>query len=361
MRRSPFLRTRYEQQLRLAPTRAKQLALLALAVAYFVVPSILGESFWLTVLNFAGITAIGAVGLNLLTGYTGQVSLGHAAFLGIGAYTAGYLGVTRGYDLYVWLPAAAVLGALVGGVVGLVALRLRGNYLAIVTVGLVFLMQHVFRNWDTVTGGTRGLSAVRDDGGSAAAIGGLDFGRLEVFGQTYTLDQGFFFLIWGVLFLSLLVAKNVVRTNPGRAMQAVRDRDVAAEVVGVSLFRTKVGAFALASAFAAIAGALNGAFKGFVSPAEFNLLLSIQYVAIVIVGGVGTLYGAMLGALVIGALPEIVGRYSDSIPFLAEPTATTGVTPAILSQILYGLLIVLFLMFEPGGWRRCGDGSRPIS
>jgi len=356
MARSSTLTVRYSQSLRLAPTRGKQGWLVVLAVLYFVVPSVLGRSFWLNVLDYAGIAAIGAVGLNLLTGYTGQVSLGHAAFIGVGAYTAGFLGATHGLSLLVWLPASALVGAVVGAVLGLVALRLRGNYLAIVTVGFIFLAQYVFQNWTSVTNGVFGLNTVPSGAASIARVGGYDFGDLRVLGQVFNQNQGFFFLIWGLLAVLVLLAKNVVRTRPGRAMQAVRDRDVAAEVIGVGLFRTKVGAFALASAYAAIAGALVGAFTGYIGYNQFDLLMSIQYVAIIIVGGVGTIYGGVIGAIAVGALPQIISQYSGSIPGLAGTAATSGVTPAILAQILYGLLIVVFLVVEPGGiaalWRR---------
>ena len=222
-----------------------------LLALWLLTPLFLADDFWLSVLNYAGIAAIGAIGLNLLTGYTGQVSLGHAFFIGAGAYTAGQVGGELNLPLLLWLPAAGLLGAAVGALIGPFALRLRGNYLAIVTLGLVFLGEHLFRNLESVTGGNSGTSVT-----ASAAIGPLDFASMSLLGDEYTLNQSWFWLIWGMVGLCALLAKNIVRTRPGRAMQAVRDRDVAAEIIGVELGRYKVGAFALSSALAAMAGAL---------------------------------------------------------------------------------------------------------
>jgi len=181
-------------------------------------------------------------------------------------------------------------------------------------------------------------------------IGGLDFAHLSIGGQVYSRNQSLFWLVWFFVGVAALLAKNLVRSRPGRAMQAVRDRDVAAEVIGVSLFRYKVGAFAVSSAMAAVAGALYGVVQQFVSPSEWNIFLSIQYIAIIIVGGVGTIFGAVLGALFLGGIPQIIKHYSASIPLVSTGPADHGLISVFaLNQILYGLLIVLFLIAEPLG------------
>jgi branched-chain amino acid transport system permease protein len=337
---------RYQDDLRLFRSRQSRFWIVALLVAGVVLPLSVKDDFWLSVFDYAGIAAIGGIGLNLLTGYTGQVSLGHAFFVGIGAYCAVFFGGHHGLPLPVWLLAAAVIGGTIGAIVGPFALRLRGNYLAVVSLGLVFLGLHVFKSWTSLTGGSGGTSVQ-----APLKLGPIDFAHLQLGGYVYTRNQGFFLLVWGLVAVTALLAKNIVRSRPGRAMQAVRDRDVAAEVIGVSLARTKVGAFVISSAMAAVAGALFGAYQQFVQPDAWNLLLSIQYIAIIIVGGVGTVFGSVLGAVFIGAVPQLVDRYSRDIPFISKTASGGGfhLTVFQLNQIIYGSLIVLFLVLEPRG------------
>ena len=183
-----------------------------------------------------------------------------------------------------------------------------------------------------------------------SANGPIDFNAVTILGDEYIRNQGWFWLVWGLVALCALLAKNIVRTRPGRAIQAIRDRDVAAEIVGVELGRYKVAAFAVSSGFAALGGALYGAYQQYVSPEEWTLFLSIQYIAIIIVGGVGTVFGAVLGALFLGGLPAVIENYSDSIPGVATTAADDGfISVFSLNQAIFGLLIVLFLMFEPRG------------
>lgn len=337
--RRPWLTTEYEHGLRLLPSRAYWYWAAALAGLWLAVPMATSD-FTLSVLTFAGIFAVGGLGLNLLTGYTGQVSVGHAFFMAVGAYTAAHFGGEVGWPVYVWLPLAAVLGGLIGGAVGPFALRLRGNYLAIVSVGLLFIGLHVWNNFESVTGGTAGVSAV-----PAVKVGNLDVNDLHLFGRTYSRNEAWFWMTWLLVGGCALLCKNIVRSRPGRAMQAVRDRDAAAAVVGVSLARYKVGAFVLSSGLGALAGGLQFAYVQYASPGEWGLVRSVQFIAIVVVGGAGTIYGPILGALLIGGLPNIVDRYVQNLEFITD----TGLTAPELSQLLYGLLLVGFLVLEPRG------------
>lgn len=347
-RRPADLHVRYEEQLRLLPSGwAKAGAALWLAAIaagpYYLSP------FQLTVMSYAGVFAIAAVGLSLLTGYTGQISLGHATFLGAGAYAAAWFGAELTWPLYVWLPLTAVTGGLLGAVVGPFALRLRGNYLVVVTLGLVFVGLHVFHEWEALTGGGAGTSL------SAAPleVGPVDFSGMEILGRSFTRGEMVFFLVWALVVAAVVLAKNIVRTRPGRAMQAVRDRDVAAEIIGVSLGRYKVGAFALSSAFAGVAGGLYGVVQRFVSPEEWSLFLSIQFIAIIIIGGLGTIFGAVLGAVTLGVLPRVIEEVSSNtdLPLVSgDLGGPEGVISVFsLNQMLFGVLIVLFLVFEPRG------------
>ncbi len=357
----------YRDDLRLFPTWTKRILLLGVAALYLLVPLVVND-LWANVLALAGVTAIGALSLNLLTGYTGQPSLGHAAFIGLGAFTAAYFGGARlpaGYNLNLWvyLLIAMVLGGIVGLVIGLPALRLRGNYLVIVTLGLVFIALYAWQKLTNFTGGNAGTAmptkaVVYNIGGHQLDL----LGNFVVFGKTLGPKQGLMYLAWGLAAVVALLFKNITRTRPGRALQAVRDRDVAAEVVGVSLFRYKLAAFVISSSFAALAGALYGLYLGYLTPnaSSLGIQLSITYLAIIVVGGIGTMYGPVLGALLVGALPKLIDQYATSLPLLSRVVTTdpakSGLTKGALSTIIYAVLIIAFLVLEPRGlagiWRR---------
>lgn len=323
-----------------------------LALVYLAAPANLTD-VTLFALCYAGVYAIGAIGLNLLIGFTGQVSLGHATFFGVGAYAAAYFGVQRELPLLAYLAIATGLGLLLGLVIGPFALRLRGQYLAVVTIGLVFLGGHIFSNWESVTGGGSGAPVA----GADLSIGPLDFAQLELGGQIYTREQSLFWLVWALVALTALVAKNITRTRPGRAMQAIRDRDLSAEVIGVQLARYKVGAFAVAGAMAALAGALYGVLQGFVNADEFGgsvgLFLSITFVAMIIVGGVGTVFGSILGAVLVEYGDTFIRENNDLAlldPIIIASAGDSGlVSSGEFNGIVFGLLIVGFLLVEPRG------------
>jgi branched-chain amino acid transport system permease protein len=347
----------YSDDLRLVRSWRTRGLLLVLVLLYFWLPFQL-DDFWASVLTLSGITAIGALGLNMLTGYTGQPSLGTAAFIGLGAFTASYLGRPEDFGGLEWsfpayLAVAIVLGAAVGFVVGVPALRLRGNYLIIATLGLVFVALYVFESWEEVTGGNAGVPMPLQ-----VELFGIDFTALELFGEELGRNQSLFFLVWAVVALVALLCKNVVRSRPGRAMQAVRDRDVAAEVVGVSLFRSKVGAFVLSSAIATAGGVFYGIWIQYLvaEQSALGLNLSIEYLAIIIVGGIGTIYGPIIGALLVGALPAIIDEFAGQLPFVSSSATEPGISKPALKALLYAVLIIVFLVTEPNGlagiWRR---------
>ncbi|MCB0994215.1 MAG: branched-chain amino acid ABC transporter permease [Acidimicrobiales bacterium] len=358
---------------RLLPNRSIRLAAVGAVVVTVLLPFLWSsETFWFTVLANALIFATAAVGLSLLTGYAGQVSLGHAAFLATGGYVAAYFGSELGWPMPYWMLLAAVVGGLVGAVVGPFALRFKGNYLVVVTLAVIFVSVHVFQNWDGFTGGNSGRSAgsLRLDVVTVGDTAVLDFKNLSVFGHELNQQQGLFWLSAIVLAGVLVVARNIVRTRPGRALQAIRDRDVAAEVIGVHTARYKIAVFALSSAIASLAGGLYAASVRFLSPGDpaSQLFLSIRFVAIIIIGGLGTLYGAVVGALILGSLPEILKEYADKLAFdipiwgkpLVKETATSDglFSTAVLSEIVFGLLLVGFLVLQPRGVAGMIDWAR---
>ncbi|MEJ7833918.1 MAG: branched-chain amino acid ABC transporter permease [Nocardioides sp.] len=344
--RPNFYRT-YAQEIALFNTRPKLLGaalLIAVAVAMpFVLSDTLLETF-----AIAFVFAIGALGLNMVTGLAGQVSLGHAFFMGVGAYTAAAIsgdpeGRTIGYGitfLPLWMLAAGLVAGVAGALIAPLATRLRGLYLAIVTLGLVFLGEHIFEKWTELTGG--------EGVGREAAVP-------EIFGYVFSEDSDFFtaeqnlyLLMLVLLLIFALFARNLARSKIGRAFAAVRDRDVAAEMMGINLARTKMLAFAVSSFYAGCAGALLYTIIGFFDPGSFNLLLSVQFIAMILIGGAGTVSGAIMGALFVSLLPTLTREVPNYVPFISQQVT---VTPNVfqLESILYGLLIVVFLLFEPRG------------
>ena len=343
MSRISTLHTRYEEEIALLRDRGDWLWLALVLVAIVALPFAL-EDFWLSVLTFTAISAIAAIGLNLLTGFTGQVSLGHAFFLGLGAYTAAYLGGDLGLPVLVWLPAAGILGALAGVLIGPFALRLKGLYLAIVTLGLVFLGDYLFSNLRAITGGPQGRAI------PSPQIGALNFADLQSsLGLPLSREQSFFLFVVPFLILAVVAAKNIVRTRTGRAFQAIRDREIAAAIIGVDVARYKIAAFALSSFYAAAAGALLGSYLRHVTPGSFDLFVSVQFVAMIIVGGVGTIYGSVFGALFIVLIPRVVERISPMLPMVDQSGSGAGITVFTLNQLIFGVLIVVFLVVEPTG------------
>jgi branched-chain amino acid transport system permease protein len=321
-------------------------ALLAIMLpAWIFGPVLLGGGFALSLANHIGIAAIGAIGLNLLTGNTGQVSLGHPFFLGVGAYSAAVFGGDLGLPFPLWLVAAGLMGAAAGAAIGPFALRLRGHYLVIVTIALIFIGAHLFNNLGSITGGVAGRNV-------KVGLNILNFSvdQVGVFGMPASKDQGFFYLIWGLVAVFGLTIANILRSRPGRALQAVRERDMTAEVIGISLARMKISAFVISSALASIAGGLYGAYVGYVSPIEWNLVLGVQYLAMVIIGGIGSVWGSILGAAVIIGLPHLLRAFSHLLPFVSSSAGDGSLISAFaFNQILFGTLIVLLLLFEPGG------------
>lgn len=353
----PELYTSYGQDMALLNTRSKALGALVVLVVAALMPLMVTDDL-LIILGSGFVLAIGAIGLNLVTGYAGQVSLGHAFFVGVGAYTAAvmagdpdgrYLGL--GIDFMpAWLLGAGLVAALCGAVVAPLATRLRGLYLAIVTLGLVFIGQYFFFEWNEMSGGAQ----VGRDAAKPAFLG-IEFTVDEGFKGGWTEEQKLYWLFLVVLVVAALLARNVARSRVGRAFAAIRDRDVAAGVMGVNLTRYKVIAFTISSFYAGIAGALMFSASGHFTPESFNLLLSVQFIAIVLIGGVATISGTIMGAMLIAILPRIASELPAFVPFLSS-SASEHPNIFDFEQIMYGVLIVAFLLFEPRGlfgiWHR---------
>lgn len=344
VRGRPLLRTSYDQEITLANTAAKRRGVIGIVILGFLLPMIVTDDL-LSILTLGVISAVGAIGLNLVSGYAGQVSLGHAFFIGVGAYTSAVIGgnpssqvLGYGLPMWVWLPAAGLVAAMFGLLVGPIAVRLRGLYLAIVTLGLVFIGEHFFREAKLFTGG-QGVGRR----GAKLELFGIDFASNEPIAG-FSREQAQFFLALVFLIVFAVLGRNIARSAVGRAFSAVRDRDVAAAVIGVDLTKYKIMAFALSSFFAGVTGAMYYAVVGVFEPGAFGLLLSIKFIAMILIGGIATISGSIMGALFIALLPRMSMEIAHLLPFL-----TNFVTVFQLEAILYGVLIIVFLIFEPRG------------
>jgi branched-chain amino acid transport system permease protein len=352
LRGRPELYTDYAADQAMLNTPAKRRFTLLLVLVALAAPFFLNRGLT-SLMTTVFIYAIGAIGLNLVTGYAGQVSLGHAFFVGLGAYTAAFLGNEPtgslrglGLEMWIWLPLAGLVPAIIGFLVAPIAARVRGLYLAILTLGLVFIGDHIFKEARTFTGGPGvGRRA------AAPIVGGLDLSRRqEFFGITFAGEDLFYLLCFVLLVVLAVLARNLARSKAGRAFAAVRDRDIAAEVMGVALTRTKVLAFTISSFYAGICGALLAIMFGVMEPATFNLLMSVDFLAMILIGGVATISGSIAGAAFVVLLPRLVQNYAHYMPGISRSVTGDGVINVFeLERILFGGLIVAFIVLEPRG------------
>jgi len=339
-------KTSYDQELGLFRDNVQRNWYVALLGALVVLPRLLPD--YTSDISLVFIYGLCGLSLMVLAGYTGLVSLGHAAFLGIGAYTHVYLMHDLGLPWIVSVAVACVVTGAVGVVVGLPALRMTGVYLTIATLAFALIIQEVFARWDRVTGGLKGKPVDKP----------------VLFGVSFASDLAFYFLCLAVLIGGLWLTANLLRAPTGRAWVAIRDSEIAAQSMGVNLAVYKTMAFAYSAALMGLAGALFAHKIGFLAPDIFSVLLSIQLLLMVVVGGLGSLHGAMYGAVFVAILPVLISQARDAVPaFVAAALAPLGKDAAHgafglvdrfvkqpgLEPGLFGLILVLFILFEPLG------------
>jgi len=322
-------KTSYRDDLKIFQTTWIKFWLGFLLVILTVFPFVAGPYFIYTA-NLIGIAIIGVLGLNILSGYTGQISLGHSAFIGIGAYAATLLSLKFGIPFWLSLPLAGFITALSGLIIAIPCLRLKGLYLAIATFAFFFIVEYVFVHWDSVTNGTSGLTVP----------------EASVFGIAIDTDIKLYFLILIIDICALSFANNLFRTEVGRAFIAIRDNDISADVIGIDITKYKIYSFMICSFYAGVAGSLYAITLSFIGPEHFSFLMTIEYLAMGLVGGLGTISGSIFGAVFMTVLPEGIRLLrdvlSDDFPFFVTRLAD-------LQSSVYGLVIVLFLIFEPTG------------
>ncbi len=322
-------RTSYKKDSEIFQTPFIKVCMVLFLVALLALPFLLkGEYLWVVLQIIIG--AIGAVGLNILTGFTGQISLGQGAFLGVGAYTSAYITAKMGLSFWVGVPAAGIVTAMAGMVFGIPSLRLKGLYLAIATLASQFILEWIFVRWEPVTGGSYGITVARPSIGSF----------------TFDSDRSYYYIVLAFAVVMVLFATNLIRTKTGRAFMAVRDHYISAEIMGINLYKYRLLSFGISSFYAGVAGALFGHSLKFVSSEQFNIGVSIIYLAMIIIGGLGSIIGSIFGAVFMMLLPKLLSVVTTTVsadfPSLAK-LATS------FEQGIFGLIIVLFLIFEPDG------------
>ena len=298
------------------------------------------DAYYLNLMIQIGYLGIAALGLNILVGFTGQISLGHSAFFGFGAFASAWLNSRLGIPVFFAIPLAGLWTTAVGMIFGIPAARIKGLYLAIATLASQFILQDFFARAEWFSGGSSGALA----------------NPFELFGLTFDSDEAFVYVVLFYLVVLYLAAANLMRTRDGRALVAVRDHYLSAEIMGINLAKYRILSFGISSFYAGIGGALFGHYLGFVSVEGFDILLSIQFLAMVIIGGLGSIMGSLMGTAFMVLLPEVL----EALVHAASQSgvaATLGLQTGLpyLKQMAIGLIIVLFLIFEPDGlahrWR----------
>ncbi|MER3460605.1 MAG: branched-chain amino acid ABC transporter permease [candidate division GAL15 bacterium] len=308
------LRTSYAQDLRLVSSWTGWLGVVLLGVGLALMP-LLAPRYVVYVATMAAVHTLVAVGLNLLVGYAGQISLGHAGFFAVGAYTHGLVLTRLGWGFWPAFAAAAVVSLLFGYGVGVPALRLSGPYLAVATMAFGLAVHQVLVNWEALSGGRSGLFLP----------------EVRLLGGSLKDERMLYGVVVAVTVLLVLAAARLVRSYVGRAFVAIRDSDVAAELSGVDLTRYKTLAFALSALYTGVAGALLGHVVGFLEPQLFTLFESVYFLSLVVVGGLASITGSVLGAVLLTLLPQVLSGVGEAL------------------NVLYGAAVILVLRFEPGG------------
>jgi branched-chain amino acid transport system permease protein len=297
----------------------------------YLLPFLTGD-YGISILTLICAFTIGMLGLQIITGYCGQISIGHAAFMGVGMYTVGILQRHFGLNFWVCLPLAGLVPMFIGMMFGLPALRMKGLYLAFATLAAHFVIVYVISNWRSVTNGTDGMWMKRPD---------------VLFGIDFKSDRNYYILVLTITIIMVYLATNLARSKLGRSFVAVRDNDIAAEVMGINIAYTKIMAFGIGCFFAGIAGALGGAYYEYVNVEWFGLDDSIWYLGFLVVGGFGSIFGAIAGATVW----KVMDEFSTLITPITE-TLLGGAAfyaSAAFSLVIYSLIIIVFLVFEPRG------------
>jgi len=336
-RESGILKTTYEADMALYPLPIARWTVAAIAAFMFLVLPLSVHEYWLSIVNIVSIATVGALGLNILVGYTGQISIGHGAFMSVGAYTAANFAVRLGFPFWLSLPLGGLMAAAVGAVVGIPSLRIKGLYLAIATLAGQLIIEWTINHVTFISGGVQAS---------------IEVPRPELFGyKIASQTQMYFFLLFFVV-VALVATMNLVRSRIGRAFIAIRDHDIAAEIIGINIFRYKLLAFAISSFYAGVTGVLYTYYLGIANYEQYQITTSIDYLAMIIIGGLGSVLGSVFGAIFVTLLPILIRFAMEAFGgLLFSEAAVRNIIPN-LRLILFGMLIIFFLVVEPEGLNR---------
>jgi branched-chain amino acid transport system permease protein len=336
-RESGVFKTTYTADMALFPLPIAKWSVVAMAVLFILIVPLSLHDYYVSILNLILIAIVGALGLNILVGYTGQISVGHAAFMSVGAYTAANLVTRLDAPFWITVPAGGLMAALIGAIVGIPSLRIKGLYLAIATLAAQLIIEWTINHVPAISGGVQAS---------------IEVPRPSIFGvQLKSQAQLYFFLMFFVV-LAIVGTLNLVRSRVGRAFIAIRDQDIAAEIIGIDIFRYKLLAFAISSFYAGVTGVLYTYYLGIANYEQFQIVVSIDYLAMIIVGGLGSVLGSILGAIFITLLPIAIRLGMESFGGLIFSQADLLNIIPNMRLILFGCLIIFFLVVEPDGLNR---------
>jgi len=330
----------YREDERIFRTRFKRTWFAILLILVALTPLYANEYHYF-IMNLILINLIAAIGLQLLFGFTGLLSLGHSAFMGVGAYTSALLITKLGCPFAVTILFGGLVAALFGIIVGIPSLRIKGFYLMVATLAFQFVIEYIIIHWDSVTRGIRGI----------------ELPTPVFFGISLETNRAFFLLLFVLTVFLMWGAKNIVRSKIGRAFIAVRDNDVSAEIIGIPIFRYKLLSFAISAFYAGVAGALFAGLLRTAIPEDYTFLISIIFLAMVLVGGLGILVGTVFGVIFITLIPILLDLIVSYLAIVYDPNITILFGP--MKEFVFGGLIILFILFEPEGlvgvWIRIRD------
>ena len=336
-RESGILKTTYEADMALYPLPIARWTVAAIAAFMFLVLPLSVDEYWLSIVNIVSIATVGALGLNILVGYTGQISIGHGAFMSVGAYTAANFAVRLGFPFWLSLPLGGLMAAAVGAVVGIPSLRIKGLYLAIATLAGQLIIEWTINHVTFISGGVQAS---------------IEVPRPELFGYKIASQRQMYFFLLIFVVLALVATMNLVRSRIGRAFIAIRDHDIAAEIIGINIFRYKLLAFAISSFYAGVTGVLYTYYLGIANYEQYQITTSIDYLAMIIIGGLGSVLGSVFGAIFVTLLPILIRFAMEAFGgLLFSEAAVRNIIPN-LRPILFGVLIIFFLVVEPEGLNR---------
>jgi branched-chain amino acid transport system permease protein len=333
-RESGYYKTSYAADMALYPLPIGRYAVAGFAVLFLLVCPLVLSDYYLSIINLVAIAIVGALGLNILLGYTGQLSIGHAAFMSVGAYTAANLATRLDLPFWITLPAGGAMAAVIGIIVGIPSLRVKGIYLAIATLAAQFIIEWIINHTPAISGGVQASIEVPPP---------------ELFGYVLKQQGQLYYFLMAICVVAIVATMNLVRSRIGRAFIAIRDQDIAAEIIGINVFRYKLMSFAISSFYAGVCGVMYTYYLGIANYEQFQLITSIDYLAMVIIGGLGSILGTIFGAIFITLLPIVIRLIMESIGTLFVDASVLAQVIAQLRLIVFGGLIIVFLVLEPEG------------